>query len=153
MSNYCKKCGKELQEGSKFCAACGQEVSTGIHCTSCNAELDDNTAFCKYCGTQTHVEKNREEERYSFNQNATAIVGSKSKVLSIVLALFLGCFGVHNFYLGYTTRGIAQLVASIISLFFTGGFGNLIIGIWVLVEVVLIATDKVETAANGAPIK
>jgi TM2 domain-containing membrane protein YozV len=44
------------------------------------------------------------------------------KVVAGVLALLLGGFGVHKFYLGYTTAGIIQIVVTL----FTCGFGAVI---------------------------
>ncbi len=38
---------------------------------------------------------------------------SKSKVAAGLLAIFLGCLGIHKFYLGYTTQGIILLLVTI----------------------------------------
>ena len=56
----------------------------------------------------------------------------KQWVLALVLAFFLGGFGVHNFYLGYTTRGIIQLVLTITLV------GAPISAIWALIEFIMI---------------
>lgn len=40
----------------------------------------------------------------------------KSRLLSAVLAVFLGNFGAHKFYLGYNTAGIIMLVVSMVGL-------------------------------------
>lgn len=56
----------------------------------------------------------------------------KSKIVTVGLALFLGIFGVHRFYLGQVKYGLiylATLLGSLIFLFL--GIG--IVGIWVLV--------------------
>ena len=39
----------------------------------------------------------------------------KSKVAAGLLGIFLGCFGAHNFYLGYTGRAVAQLLITLLS--------------------------------------
>lgn len=61
----------------------------------------------------------------------------KSKILAAVLAFF-GGFGVHNFYLGYTSRGITQLVLYLIGLatsIILVGFVFLVaVGLWVFIE-------------------
>ena len=43
------------------------------------------------------------------------------KVVAGILAILLGCFGVHKFYLGMTTAGIIQLL-----LFFCAGISGII---------------------------
>lgn len=47
--------------------------------------------------------------------------GTKSKIVAGILALFLGGFGVHKFYLGCTTAGIIMLVVFL--------FGFIVLGI------------------------
>jgi TM2 domain-containing membrane protein YozV len=62
----------------------------------------------------------------------------KSRLAYILLALFLGTFGVHNFYAGYTGRGIAQLLLSLISF----GFLSPIVFIWAIIEICTVTKDK-----------
>lgn len=40
----------------------------------------------------------------------------KSKAAAGLLGIFLGCFGFHNFYLGYTGRALAQLLITLLSI-------------------------------------
>jgi TM2 domain-containing membrane protein YozV len=47
---------------------------------------------------------------------------SGKKLVAGLLAICLGFFGAHKFYLGYTTTGIIQLVISVCTL----GFGSII---------------------------
>ena len=65
-------------------------------------------------------------------------VGQKSKVAAGLLGIFLGCFGAHNFYLGYTGKAVAQLLITILTL----GFGSVITGIWSLIEAILILSSS-----------
>lgn len=39
-----------------------------------------------------------------------ATLGEKDKILAGLLAIFLGAFGIHKFYLGYTKAGIILLI-------------------------------------------
>lgn len=55
-----------------------------------------------------------------------------STAVAYLLALFLGCFGAHRFYLGRTGSAIAQLILTITII------GLLVTGIWVLVDLFLI---------------
>jgi len=55
---YCKNCGKEMNEQSRFCSACGTrsaqttEHSQATYCEYCGKELHEGAAFCAYCGKQ-----------------------------------------------------------------------------------------------------
>jgi len=73
---------------------------------------------------------------------------NKSKVAAALLCFFLGGFGIHRFYLGYTGSGIAQLVLFIIgwSTIILGVGLFLVIGveIWVLVDFILILIGKLK---------
>ena len=54
----------------------------------------------------------------------------KSKIIAGILGIFLGGLGIHNFYLGRTTRAVIQLVLTI----FTFGVASL----WGFIEGILI---------------
>jgi TM2 domain-containing membrane protein YozV len=71
------------------------------------------------------------------------VVGAaKSRVSFILLGLFLGGLGIHNFYAGYNSKGITQLLLNLF-LFWTI-IVPIGIGIWVLIEVITVDHD-----ANG----
>jgi TM2 domain-containing membrane protein YozV len=69
----------------------------------------------------------------------------KEKMVAGLLGILIGGFGVHNFYLGYTTKGIIQIVVTIV----TCGIG----AIWGLIEGIMILTGSINTDANGVPLK
>ena len=73
----------------------------------------------------------------------------KSKLAAGLRGIFLGSLGVHNFYLGYTGKAIAQLLISLL----TCGFGAVASGIWGLVEGILILTGSISKDAKGIPLK
>lgn len=85
-------------------------------------------------------------------------VAPKSKVIAILLAFFLGTFGVHNFYLGYNTRGAIQAVVcvlSYLSMLIVIGFVTYgILWVWVIVELIMIAfgSGKYAVDAKGIPL-
>ena len=60
----------------------------------------------------------------------------KSKVAAGILALFLGTLGIHNFYLGYTGKGLFQLLGTL----FSCGFLIIPIAIWSIIEGILLLT-------------
>ena len=60
---------------------------------------------------------NNEKEN---KMNQTSSGPEKSRITAALLAFFLGIFGVHKFYLGYSTTGIIQLVLGIVTCGLTG---------------------------------
>jgi TM2 domain-containing membrane protein YozV len=68
-----------------------------------------------------------------------AVTATRNRGAYIILGLFLGCLGVHNFYAGYYGRGAAQLVITLILGWVVIGF--VITAIWALVEVISVKQD------------
>ena len=77
-----------------------------------------------------------------------APVQGKSKIAAGILGICLGCFGVHNFYLGYTGKAVAQLLITVLSCFLL----TPISAIWGLIEGIMILTGSISTDANGMPL-
>lgn len=75
-------------------------------------------------------------------------VSPKSKTAAAILAFFLGSLGVHNFYLGYNAKGVAQLVLTLL----TCGVGGVISEIWSIVEGVMLLTGNINTDGHGLPL-
>lgn len=74
----------------------------------------------------------------------------KSRLAAGLLAIFLGGFGIHNFYLGRIGIGVLQLLLTVLSL----GFLAPLVWIWVIVEAILIFTrsPSFATDARGIPL-
>jgi TM2 domain-containing membrane protein YozV len=70
----------------------------------------------------------------------------KSKAVAAILAFFFGAFGVHRFYLGHNGTGAAMLIITIV----TCGWGGIAMGIWALVDFVLILTGGLNDAQGRA---
>jgi TM2 domain-containing membrane protein YozV len=64
---------------------------------------------------------------------------SKSRGVIIILGLFLGCLGIHNFYAGYYAKGAIQLVITAVLGWMIVGL--VITGIWALIEVITVTAD------------
>jgi TM2 domain-containing membrane protein YozV len=70
--------------------------------------------------------------------NNPQIADAKQKIIFILLGIFLGTFGIHNFYAGYIGKGVAQLLITILSV----GFLAIISWIWAIIEIVTITKDS-----------
>jgi TM2 domain-containing membrane protein YozV len=62
----------------------------------------------------------------------------RSRTTFIVLGIFLGSLGVHNFYAGYTGRAVGQLCLTIL----TVGYLAIVSWIWAIVEICVVDRDS-----------
>ena len=68
---------------------------------------------------------------------------AKDRVAYVLLAVLLGC-GIHNFFAGYNTKGIIQLLVSVLSC----GILWFFMWIWAIIEACTVTQD-----ANGVRFK
>ncbi len=107
-------------------------------CHNCGAELEEQQVVCLKCGVAVKS-----------TTNATVDPNAKSKVAAGLLGIFLGAFGVHNFYLGYTSKAVTQLLLTVLSC----GILSFVSGIWGLVEGIQILAGSITADAEGNPLK
>lgn len=74
-----------------------------------------------------------------------------------LLGIFLGGLGVHNFYLGYIGKAVAQLILTLVgSIFACFLFPLIAVGassIWGLVEGILILAGSINVDGHNVPLK
>lgn len=112
-----------------------------MKCYQCNNEVPAGYPQCPFCGAPQ-----QQMGGQGINVNvyqAAPNYPPKSRMTYILLALFLGGFGIHNFYAGYSGKGIAQLLISCL----TCGVGAIAVFIWVIIEMCTVDKD-----ANGVPM-
>lgn len=68
----------------------------------------------------------------------------KSKLVAGLLGIFLGAWGVHNFYLGNNSRAVIQIILTVV----TCGLASL----WGFIEGIMILCGNINTDANGVPL-
>lgn len=132
---FCKNCGNQMVDSAVVCVKCGVAAGQGTNfCQNCGAQTIPGAAVCTACGSAL----------------TTVVSGEqKSKLAAGLLGILLGALGVHNFYLGYTGKAVAQLLISVLSCG-TLAFAS---GIWGLIEGIMILTDNITTDAKGVPLK
>lgn len=69
---------------------------------------------------------------------------SKSRTAFIVLGIFLGAFGAHNFYAGYKGKAIGQLCLTLLTVFYLG----IVSWIWAVIEICVVDKDSVGIPFN-----
>lgn len=129
---FCKNCGNEIDPNAAICVKCGFQNGTGAnYCGNCGAQTAPGANVCTQCG---------------FALNAVpAGAEQKSKLVAVLLAFFIGGFGVHDFYLGYTKYGVIKIVLTLCT-----GFGG---SIWALIDFIRLLTGSLDKDANGVPLK
>lgn len=118
-----------------------------MYCTKCGTQLSDDAIFCINCGEKTGQPAFYGQNIIDdFSNSAVSASFYKNRAIAIILRIVFGQFGVHNFYLGYNTKGAVQLV-----LFFCSA--GIVSRIWSLWERFLLITGGISTDANGNPLK
>jgi TM2 domain-containing membrane protein YozV len=111
-----------------------------MFCSNCGKEIDDKAVVCVHCGVPVS------------NKNSSVYNGNaKSKLVAGILGILLGSFGVHNFYLGYNSKAIAQLVLTVVGWIII--IGPIISGIWGLIEGIMILIGSIDKDAQGNLLK
>lgn len=72
-------------------------------------------------GQQGYTQQGQPYGQPTFATSVPVGYQQKSKIIAGILGIFLGGLGIHNFYLGRTTRAVIQLVLTI----FTFGVASL----------------------------
>lgn len=104
-----------------------------MFCRNCGNLVEESDQVCPHCGSV---------------DPAAAIPAGKSKAVAGILGILLGSLGIHNFYLGYTGKGVAQLLITLISL----GTLSFISSIWGIVEGIMILCGSINADAKGNPL-
>jgi TM2 domain-containing membrane protein YozV len=73
--------------------------------------------------------------------DSASLTGNSKKIPAGIFALFLGGFGAHKFYLGYTKQGLIMLLTFIFGWILLG-IPSLIIGVIAFVEAIMYLTKS-----------
>ena len=132
---YCSNCGNAVTENAAVCVRCGFRVNTGNRfCANCGRPATPGASICTNCGSILAVFLAR---------------NAKSRIAAGIFGLLFGSLGVHNFYLGYTGKAVAQLLITLL----TCGAGSIISTIWGFIEGVLILAGSINEDGDGIPLK
>lgn len=133
---FCKNCGQPIDPQAAVCVRCGVAAGVGqAFCPNCGQQTLPGAAICTQCGCAL--------------TQPVAPSAQKSKMAAGLLGIFLGSLGIHNFYLGFTGKAVAQLLITVLSC----GALSLVSAIWGLVEGIQILTGSIAADAAGVPLK
>lgn len=117
-----------------------------MKCEYCDNEIPVGVSRCPSCGAivrvidQSPINSQRQltGQVYAAPQPPQS-AEPKSRVVYVILGIFLGVLGIHNFYAGRTYCGLAQLLTTLLlGWLLIPVFG---IWIWTIVEICTIKCD------------
>lgn len=115
-----------------------------MDCRFCGADNVTGARFCEQCG-QSLLEGTSQSEGGSYFKKAAEEWSVRSRTVFVLLGVFFGLLGIHNFYAGYVLKGVVQ--------FFIGGItyavypftGTLIpillLIVWIILELIFVKKD------------
>lgn len=137
---YCSHCGQKANDQDKYCSFCGEELLPILnHCPNCGEEIDVSMKYCKHCG-------------YELPSVYKQARSHKSKIVAGILGIFIGGLGIHNFYIGETSKGVIQLCLYFGGIF-TFGLTSIIASIWGLIEGIFILIGRISLDGDGYPME
>ncbi len=137
---YCTNCGNDMDNLASVCVNCGVSKGVGTSfCSSCGNTVNFDADVCGHCGA-------------SLRKTYVDTSNQKSKVAAGLFGIFLGALGVHNFYLGYTSKAIIQVLLGTVGVLLCG-LGPPAAAIWGLIEGILILTGSINEDVNGVPLR
>ena len=151
---FCRNCGNQMYDNAVVCVKCGCQAGVGNNfCPNCGQQVTPGAAVCVHCGVALYAQQQPyPNQAYGAPYGAPAMPGAKSKMAAGLLGIFLGSLGVHNFYLGYTTKAVIQLVVTLVGSIITFGLAALAMEIWGLIEGIFILTGKIAVDGKGMPL-
>lgn len=114
------------------CPYCGNDVAPGVaNCPSCGANVPNNIP-------QQAAPAFAFQQPPPSPQQFAGQAPAKSKTAYVLLGVFLGSLGIHNFYAGYSGKGVAQLLITIL----TCGYAGIVSWIWAIIEICSVNQDS-----------
>jgi len=150
---FCKNCGKELIGTPEYCPQCGaRPYAANSYCPNCGAAITPMTEICVKCGGRVSGPKVASTTPVT----PAAGVSPKSRMVTTLLAFFLGTLGIHRFYLGKIGTAVVMLILTIIGwatfIFIVGWFFLAAAGIWAFIDFIMAAIGSMKDK-DGLPVK
>lgn len=151
---FCRNCGKEIDDKAVVCVGCGVPPKKGkTFCGSCGKETNEAAEICISCGVKLAGSGGiGGAGGLDFSKITSSVQsgasGPKTKMVAGLLAILLGCWGLHKFYLGYSQQGIIMLVVSIVGIFLLG-VPTLAMCVWAIYDGYRIFTGQIAEDAFG----
>lgn len=102
-----------------------------MFCSNCGKKISEDVKFCPECGQQVGSVQHPQLVLPQMPRQP------KSRVIAVVLCIFLGWFGLHDFYVGRNKSGLAKILITFILGWFVVGL--IIVSLWCFFDLIHIA--------------
>lgn len=110
-------------------------------CHNCGVKLEAPARFCPSCGAE--LKRSPVETEAVAERQPVYVCLPKSRVTYVLLGLFFGTFGLHNFYAGRYSRAVWQLLLTVLTGWLVIPW--IVVAVWSLIDICTVTTD-----GNGA---
>ena len=138
----CPECGRQISRKALVCPGCGYTFEKTKFCKFCGSNIPEDSVVCTKCGRQVeNIAGSDKGIVINNNNNASAaasavavnngmqgFVSPKSRLVTLLLCLFLGWLAIHRFYVGKVGTGILMI------LLMCTGIGE----IWLFIDFIII---------------
>lgn len=141
----CEYCDNEVAAGVTHCPSCGAMLKTPVLATSTTpaAPVMNGVAAQPPAaagvqlppGVQVVINNAPSVTPYA----PPPPIVYKKRIVFVLLGIFLGCLGFHNFYAGFAGRGVSQLLLSLVLL--ATPLTCFPVYIWVIFEILFVTED------------
>ena len=132
----CEYCDSELPVGASRCPSCGAALKSPVPAApAVTATPAQSASVAATPNVQVVINNVAAATPYA----PPPPIVYKKRMTFVLLGVFLGCFGVHNFYAGFAVRGVSQLLLSLILL--ATPLSCLPVYLWVIFELLFITED------------
>ena len=98
---YCKNCGEMMNDNQAICVKCGVKTGEGASfCANCGQPIAAGAEVCLSCGVA--------------QKKAGGDLNGQDKIVMILVCLFLGGLGIHNFMMGESKKGVFKIIMSLV---------------------------------------
>ena len=115
-----------------------------IVCKECGQQISDQAVACPHCGCPVQPKEMSEPKSETppppppSSPSPSPVVSPKDKVVAAILAILLGNYGIHHFYLGNNDRGVSYLVVGLVLTIIYLVFGLVTVGVGYAIPLPLI---------------
>lgn len=156
----CKQCSRAMDENYNVCPYCGIPLNAEPQTENQQNEFPHEEQYGNQppfnnippCYQGAPVNGNV-SEKTEIPEYTPAPRPQRSAYVAAFLAIFLGMFGAHNFYLDRKNKAIIQLVVTVAGTLITLGAAAIAMEIWAVVDAIRLLKGEINTDGKGEMIK